>query len=234
MTIRVPSFPVRSENLNQTVKRIFDKVSYAHMPHPPRQPDPYSPPKTDRIISTSPPLQYLETQLRIHKSYLSAVTTAAVLAICLVLNGTTRGGGWLTDLCAYLYPAYMSLKAMGSGEGEVHVLWLGYWCIFGFFTIVEYFVDTVLELVPYYFTFQLLFVVWLVAPQTQGSILIYHLLLKHLIPIFDAFFNILLPEPVVEPQPLTPADYAGAEDSAEKHTNDGAVCDSEIENVFEQ
>ncbi|KAJ3285263.1 ER membrane protein DP1/Yop1, partial [Borealophlyctis nickersoniae] len=176
MAIFVPSVglsPMSADDISKSVKGLLTQ--------------------TDKFLGRVDPLVHLEKELNVHKVYLSAVTTAAIVIICLVLNNVH--GGLLTDLCGYLYPSYMSLKAVGSDKREVQALWLGYWSIFGFFNIIEYFMDVVLKMLPFYFTFKLIAIMWLVSPQTQGAALVYDILLKHLIPVFDAFVAILLPKP---------------------------------------
>ncbi|KAJ3027672.1 ER membrane protein DP1/Yop1 [Rhizophlyctis rosea] len=147
----------------------------------------------DKFLGNVTPLAHLEKELCIHKIHLAFVGLVGCASMGMVLGNVH--GGLITDLCGYMYPAYMTLKAMGSAEGGVQTKWLGYWPVFGFFNIIEYFQPMVLKMLPFYFTIKLVTIFWLVSPSTQGSVLIYELILKHTIPLFDAIVAFLLPTP---------------------------------------
>ncbi|KAK7460818.1 hypothetical protein VKT23_008747 [Stygiomarasmius scandens] len=94
---------------------------------------------------------------------------------------------WLLSItCGYLYPAYASYKSLSVRPASTPELerWLMYWCILGTLTFVESTppLSLFLSLIPLYSMFKFLFLLYLSAPQTQGSTYLYQ---THLKPFFD-------------------------------------------------
>ncbi|KAJ3049411.1 ER membrane protein DP1/Yop1 [Rhizophlyctis rosea] len=166
----------------------------------------------DKFLGKIGPLTHLEKELSIHKIHLAFVGLLGGAGFGMVIGNVH--GGLVTDLCGYMYPAYMTLKAMGSDQAGVQTKWLGYWPVFGFFNIIEYFQPMVLKMLPFYFTIKLATIFWLVSPSTQGSVFIYEILLKHFIPLFDAIMAFVLPTPEAVAKRFQPAE-AAAEAPAE-------------------
>ncbi len=48
----------------------------------------------------------------------------------------------------FIYPTYMSFKAIESKGTDDDKLWLTYWVVFGFFNIIETFTDVILYWIP--------------------------------------------------------------------------------------
>ncbi|KAF9433270.1 receptor accessory protein 4 [Entomortierella beljakovae] len=71
------------------------------------------------------------------------------------------------------YPAYASYKAISSGNNTRLTAWLMYWTVMGIFSLVEFVLDTFVFWFPFYYEIKLLFVLWMILPQTQGSIYLY-------------------------------------------------------------
>ncbi|KAG0048117.1 hypothetical protein BGZ83_006886 [Gryganskiella cystojenkinii] len=71
------------------------------------------------------------------------------------------------------YPAYASFKAIHSRDPTRLTAWLMYWTVMGLFTLVEFVLDTFVFWLPFYYEFKMLFVLWMILPQTQGSIYLY-------------------------------------------------------------
>jgi receptor expression-enhancing protein 5/6 len=72
-----------------------------------------------------------------------------------------------------LYPGYMSLCSIHSKEIEDDKQWLSYWVLFAGSHFADHFLNHLIELIPFYYTLKLLFVVYLFWPTTRGSLLIY-------------------------------------------------------------
>ena len=54
------------------------------------------------------------------------------------------------------------------------VQWMTYWIVFSMVTVCEEFIDGVFGLlVPFYYVFKIIFIIWLVSPTTRGSAFIY-------------------------------------------------------------
>ncbi|KAG0283509.1 receptor accessory protein 4 [Linnemannia gamsii] len=72
-----------------------------------------------------------------------------------------------------LYPAYASYKAIHTRDNNRLTAWLMYWTVMGMFSVVEFVLDTFIFWFPFYYEIKMLFVLWMILPQTQGSIYIY-------------------------------------------------------------
>lgn len=59
-----------------------------------------------------------------------------------------------------------------------------YWIIFGIFTLLDDFAGCLLNMIPYYFWIKLVFFIYLFAPQTKGSQVIYNKVVK---PLLDQY-----------------------------------------------
>eukprot|EP00922_Rhytidocystis_sp_ex-Travisia-forbesii_P061615 GHVS01091288.1.p1 GENE.GHVS01091288.1~~GHVS01091288.1.p1 ORF type:complete len:226 (+),score=37.21 GHVS01091288.1:106-783(+) len=104
-----------------------------------------------------------------------------VVALALVFGW---GGGIICDMVGFLYPAWMSFKAIETPSREDDKLWLTYWVVYAFFSLLEYFIDSILFWVPFYYFVKLVFLLYLCLPWTKGAEVIYNTfirpyLLKH-------------------------------------------------------
>eukprot|EP01023_Acetabularia_acetabulum_P007380 TRINITY_DN1317_c0_g1_i2.p3 TRINITY_DN1317_c0_g1~~TRINITY_DN1317_c0_g1_i2.p3 ORF type:complete len:157 (+),score=31.13 TRINITY_DN1317_c0_g1_i2:102-572(+) len=88
----------------------------------------------------------------------------------------------LTNILCYfvalLYPTYASFKAIESVGGDDDKQWLTYWVVYSLMSLVEVMVEWILEWIPLYFEAKLLFIAWLIAPQTKGALLLYEKFIK--------------------------------------------------------
>ncbi|KAJ3035653.1 hypothetical protein HDV00_003593 [Rhizophlyctis rosea] len=83
-------------------------------------------------------------------------------------------GALLVNLLGFLYPAYRSFKAIESTDKKDDTQWLTYWTVFGFLNTVEFFSDTLLHWVPFYYTFKAALVLYLFMPQFYGAEFLYN------------------------------------------------------------
>jgi receptor expression-enhancing protein 5/6 len=74
-----------------------------------------------------------------------------------------------TDVWSYFYLAYASFKAIETPGKADDTQWLTYWTVFGFVQTVEYFADILLYWFPFWYTFKVLFFLWLALPQFRVS-----------------------------------------------------------------
>ncbi|KAK3916735.1 Receptor expression-enhancing protein 2, partial [Frankliniella fusca] len=73
-----------------------------------------------------------------------------------------------------LYPAYASYKAVRTKDVREYVKWMMYWIVFALFTCAETFTDVLLSFwFPFYYELKIIVVLWLLAPATKGSSIIY-------------------------------------------------------------
>lgn len=92
------------------------------------------------------------------------------------------GGTILTVVLTVVYPAYKSIKALETkDDDEDDKIWLTYWCVFGVFTLVDEFGYIILNLIPFYFYIKLIFFIWMMNPNTKGSLIVYNKVLKPLL-----------------------------------------------------
>ncbi|KAJ3187815.1 receptor accessory protein 4 [Gaertneriomyces sp. JEL0708] len=82
------------------------------------------------------------------------------------------------NVAGYMYPAYLSYKAVKARDEDALDRWLTHWIVMSFFTIAEIPGDMLLFWLPLYYELKLLIVLWLVLPYTQGSTILYHQLLQ--------------------------------------------------------
>ncbi|CUA69651.1 HVA22-like protein j [Rhizoctonia solani] len=90
----------------------------------------------------------------------------------------------------FLYPGYGIYKTLnnrpaGAEEQKAqeaeHKRWLEYWSVMAFVMSAEYLAEWVVSWFPGYWLFKSIFLVWLVAPQTQGATFVFqHLLAPYL------------------------------------------------------
>ncbi|CCO28289.1 Receptor expression-enhancing protein 4 OS=Mus musculus GN=Reep4 PE=2 SV=1 [Rhizoctonia solani AG-1 IB] len=86
----------------------------------------------------------------------------------------------------FLYPGYGIYKTLKSepaapeeqkAQAAELKRWLEYWAVMAFVMSAEYLAEWVVSWFPGYWLFKSIFLVWLVAPQTQGATFVFHHLL---------------------------------------------------------
>lgn len=87
----------------------------------------------------------------------------------------TGGVKLMVDLAGFLYPAYMSFKALEGGknfDGDA-TQWMTYWIAFSFITLLESIFPFLMDKFKWYYVIKLGIVVWLYHPKTNGAEVIY-------------------------------------------------------------
>lgn len=59
-------------------------------------------------------------------------------------------GQLVCNAVGFLYPAYVSMKALESPNKDDDTKWLTYWVVFALFSLVEYFADIIVGWFPLY------------------------------------------------------------------------------------
>jgi receptor expression-enhancing protein 5/6 len=96
----------------------------------------------------------------------------------LVLVGLVFAVGGIklfSDLLGFIYPAYMSFKALEGGkvvDGDA-TQWMTYWIVFCSVTMFESTLPFVIEYIKFYYLIKCGFVVYLFHPKTAGAEVIY-------------------------------------------------------------
>ena len=88
------------------------------------------------------------------------------------------GAKLITDLVSFVYPAYMSFKAIESSNEADDSQWLTYWVVFSFVSITESIAGFLTELIPFYFPLKVAFFVWLYHPKFMGAGMVYTQVMK--------------------------------------------------------
>ncbi|KAF0699596.1 Aste57867_9847 [Aphanomyces stellatus] len=119
-------------------------------------------------------LKELEKQTGVDKFYIFC-GAAVIVGILLFVVG---GAHLISNLVGFVYPAYMSFKALNTDTAGDDTQWLTYWVVYSAFNLTEQITDTLLFWVPMYFFIKIGFLVWCYHPSTLGATTIYENLIK--------------------------------------------------------
>mmetsp|Transcript_13753 Transcript_13753/g.25910 ORF Transcript_13753/g.25910 Transcript_13753/m.25910 type:complete len:172 (-) Transcript_13753:264-779(-) len=119
-------------------------------------------------------LKAIEKQTGYSKVYFFLLGFTVISSIIYGLGGSKL----VTDLVSFIYPAYMSFKAIDSSNAAEHTQWLTYWVVFSFMTIVENICGFITDFIPFYFFIKVAFFIWLYHPKFMGAGLVYTEVIK--------------------------------------------------------
>ena len=97
----------------------------------------------------------------------------AIGVVCVLLVFTGVASGFLVTIVGFLYPSYMSFKALESSTKADDKFLLTYWVIFAFFRVFDGLFGFLLHLIPFYDLLKLVFLVYLYYPRTRGATVVY-------------------------------------------------------------
>jgi len=114
-------------------------------------------------------LNELEQQTGVEKFFI-AIGGFILTGILLFVLG---GGQLVSNVVGFLYPAYMSFKALNTPQPDDDTQWLTYWVVFCFFNLTEQITSIFMSWIPFYFIIKIIFLIWLYYPQTKGATKLY-------------------------------------------------------------
>lgn len=80
----------------------------------------------------------------------------------------------ICNFVGFIYPAYVSLKALESPNKEDDTRWLTYWVVYAFFSVIEFFSDFIFSWFPFYWLAKVIFLIWCYSPiENNGTSYIY-------------------------------------------------------------
>ena len=134
--------------------------------------------KLNQVAKGIDPLMKLSAKVNVEPGYILLGLGIVIPLVILV----TMGALILTVVVTVVYPGYKSIQALETQDTEDDDKeWLTYWCVFGVTTVLDEFCGFLLAFIPFYYWLKLGFFVWMFAPQTKGSGVVYRLVLKPLL-----------------------------------------------------
>lgn len=114
-------------------------------------------------------LAQVETKTGVDRLYLVG-GVAALVALYLIF------GHFAELLCngvSFLYPAFVSIKAIETATKDDDTQWLTYWVVFALFNVFEFASDEIVGWFPIYWLVKCAVMLWLYLPMTRGAQMLY-------------------------------------------------------------
>jgi len=128
-------------------------------------------------------LRKLEKQTGVPILYLIGGILVLVVLIVYMVSGLRA----ITNLVAFVYPAYMTVKAIKSDNKDDDTLWLAYWLWYGLFALIESITNILFFWIPMYELLKMGFYVFLYAPNVQGALILYEKVIQPWLPYLESF-----------------------------------------------
>eukprot|EP01122_Echinamoeba_exundans_P001613 TRINITY_DN11635_c0_g1_i1.p1 TRINITY_DN11635_c0_g1~~TRINITY_DN11635_c0_g1_i1.p1 ORF type:complete len:307 (+),score=66.53 TRINITY_DN11635_c0_g1_i1:11-931(+) len=98
----------------------------------------------------------------------------------------------ITNVVAFLIPAYLTYKSIKYKSGQDRML--RYWTVMGFFSFIEFYADIFVSWLPFYYEVKMLFLLWLVMPNSRGTPIIWSQYLKPFLNAREAAIDVAFNE----------------------------------------
>ena len=137
------------------------------------------------------PTQTMQEHMNIieKKTEINPKVLVGGLIVALILTTTKWFSSYVTCLVGVLCPTYLSLKAIESPEDDDDKQFLTYWVVYGLFSIIDIFTAFLINIIPFYYTFKLAFLIWLFMPNFRGAVLVYNKLVGPLFKKYESKFD---------------------------------------------
>ena len=127
------------------------------------------------------PIVFVAEKLKVKPGHVVAASFG--LSLLLILTGIASQ--FITAVVGFLYPAYMSFKALETKDEEDDAQWLTYWVVFVLMSFLDGLLGSFLSLIPLYYLAKLVFYVYLFYPKSRGAVVIYQNLLRPLLKKYE-------------------------------------------------
>ncbi|VEU39282.1 unnamed protein product [Pseudo-nitzschia multistriata] len=133
--------------------------------------------KVDNFIAQYPSVTQYEKfkDLEEKTGYPKALFFVGMCSLIMFMVIVTGGMKLLSNLIGFLYPAYMSFKALDGGKGVDGdaTQWMMYWITFCSINLMDETFSFLSSTIPMYYFIKIGLVVWLYHPKTTGAQIIY-------------------------------------------------------------
>ena len=95
------------------------------------------------------------------------------------------GAYWIAFAVGFLYPAYMSFKALETPDPADDKQWLTYWIVFSCLNVFDKVISIVLSMIPMFSFIKILLYVWLFHPKKRGATVVYEKVLRPILKKYE-------------------------------------------------
>ncbi len=131
----------------------------------------------------------IEMNLIQEKTGIKGIYVVLGLIISVILVYLNIFDSVITNLVGTLYPAFWTIKSIEKDNLQEQKNWLIYWAVFGFFILIDMFSPIIVKFVPFYLVMKILFLIWMFMPGSNGSKMVYGLIVKKILKRYETDFN---------------------------------------------
>ncbi|KAJ3072541.1 Receptor expression-enhancing protein 5 [Podochytrium sp. JEL0797] len=133
----------------------------------------------DKALVAVPGIMELAHVTKLPHAQVLVYILSGITYIAFVFLNLAGSGGILTHALALGWPVIQSLRAAESLKKDEVQTWLSYWVIVSILALLE---QIGIGRMPFYYFIKMVFVLWLIIPYSNGSLVIYNLVLKKILP----------------------------------------------------